>query len=163
MPKSMLLDTLIAAPVISEGIKRRAVQALISLEEVSRNCKPVKYLERKVPSLDAARVIVSYAEAKICRLFFKPITVPLRVWLSWKGTKMWKRMNLNTASNGGSDSSTYATTGFTKDSAFLMKGKDTQSWQSTSQKKEKNHQWTTKNGPRWLHLSWRKPSPPSWN
>ena len=110
----------------------------LSLEKVSQNSKPVKYLERKVPSLDATRVCVSYAEAKFCRLLFKPITVPLRVWLLWKGAKMWKRMNLNTASNGGSDNSKSATTGFTQGSAFLMKRKDTQHLDSTVIRRENN-------------------------
>ena len=67
----------------------------LSLEKASRSSKPVKYLERKVPSLDATRVCVSYAEAKFGRLFFKPITVPGRVWLSFNGTKVWKQIGSN--------------------------------------------------------------------
>ena len=65
----------------------------ITLENASRNSKPVKYLEQKIPSLDATRLCVSFAEAKFGRLFFKPITVPGRIWLSWKGTKMWKQIS----------------------------------------------------------------------
>mmetsp|Transcript_6086 Transcript_6086/g.13794 ORF Transcript_6086/g.13794 Transcript_6086/m.13794 type:complete len:211 (-) Transcript_6086:1043-1675(-) len=96
MPQSMLLNSLLAMPMISEGIKRRASRALLTLEKASRSSKPVKYLERKMPSLDATRVCVSYAEAKFGRLFFKPVTVPGRIWLSWKGTKMWKQIKSNT-------------------------------------------------------------------
>ncbi|KAL7551214.1 hypothetical protein ACHAWF_014408 [Thalassiosira exigua] len=90
-PRSMLLNSLLSAPVISDEIKRRASRALLALEKASRGSGPVRYLERKVPSLDATRLCVSYAEAKFGRLFFKPITVPGRIWLSWKGAKTWKR------------------------------------------------------------------------
>ena len=64
----------------------------LSLEKASRNSRPVQYLERKIPSLDATRLCVSYAEAKFGRLFLKPLTVPGRIWLSWKGAKVWKQM-----------------------------------------------------------------------
>jgi hypothetical protein len=69
---------------------------------------------------------VSYAEAKFGRLLLKPITVPLRVWLSWKGTKMLKRMKLNTTCVGGSDSSENVTRGFIQSSVILMKRRDLQ-------------------------------------
>mmetsp|Transcript_23012 Transcript_23012/g.40387 ORF Transcript_23012/g.40387 Transcript_23012/m.40387 type:complete len:164 (+) Transcript_23012:325-816(+) len=76
----------------------------ITLEKASRNSKPVKYLEQKIPSLDATRVCVSYAEAKFGRLFFKPITVPGRIWISWRGTKTWKQIKSSSrCCSGGGD------------------------------------------------------------
>mmetsp|Transcript_35842 Transcript_35842/g.61122 ORF Transcript_35842/g.61122 Transcript_35842/m.61122 type:complete len:233 (-) Transcript_35842:115-813(-) len=94
MPQSVLLNLLVSVPIIPDGIKRWASRSLLALEQASRNSKPVKYLEQKMPSLDATRVCVSYAEAKFGRLFFKPITVPGRIWLSWKGTKALKQMQI---------------------------------------------------------------------
>lgn len=108
------------------------------LEKASRNSKSVKYLERKVPSLDATQMCVSYAEAKFGRLCLKPITVPLRVWLSWKGTKMLKRMKLNTTCVIGSDSSENATTGFIQSSAILMKRRDMKQLDSTVIRRQNN-------------------------
>lgn len=70
------------------------------MEKASRNSKPVKYLERKIPSLDATRVAVSYTEAKFGRLFFKPVTVPARIWVSWKGARAWRRMMTDDGSHG---------------------------------------------------------------
>jgi hypothetical protein len=52
----------------------------------------VQYIQQKCPSVDATLLCVSYAEAKLGRLFFKPITVPGRIWLSLKGAKLWKQM-----------------------------------------------------------------------
>lgn len=62
------------------------------------------------------------------RLLAKPMTVPLRVWLSWKGTRMWKRMKSNAAyCDGGVDGNTNATTSgmIRGDVVFLMKRGDT--------------------------------------
>ena len=87
----------------------------ITLEKASRNSKPVKYLEQKMPSLDATRVCVSYAEAKFGRLFFKPITVPGRIWISWKGTKTWKQMKSSSrCCSGGGGGSAKVTAAFVK-------------------------------------------------
>ena len=69
----------------------------LTLERASRSSKPVKYLEHKIPSLDMTRLCVSFAEAKFGRLFFKPITVPGRIWLSWKGTKIWRQLGSSSA------------------------------------------------------------------
>lgn len=91
MPRSALLNSLVAMPFISDGVKRRAVSSLAALEKTSRNSKLVAFLERKMSSLDATRLCVSYAEAKLGRLFFKPFTIPARIWLSWKGTKLWQQ------------------------------------------------------------------------
>eukprot|EP00970_Alexandrium_tamarense_P005835 scaffold949_cov186-Alexandrium_tamarense.AAC.13 len=93
LPKSALLNSFVKVPFISDGIKKNICQAFISLEQTSRNSKLVQYLERKLPSLDATRLCVSYAEAKLGRLFFKPITVPGRIWISWKGTQLYKHLN----------------------------------------------------------------------
>jgi hypothetical protein len=59
----------------------------------------VQYIQQKCPSVDATLLCVSYAEAKLGRLFFKPITVPGRIWLSLKGAKLWKQMK-NIQANG---------------------------------------------------------------
>ncbi|KAL7450225.1 hypothetical protein ACHAWC_002180 [Mediolabrus comicus] len=91
MPRSALLNSLVAMPFISDDVKRRAVSSLAALEKTSRNSKLVAFLERKMSSLDATRLCVSYAEAKLGRLFFKPFTIPARIWLSWKGTKLWQQ------------------------------------------------------------------------
>lgn len=64
-----------------------------SLEQASRSSRAVQYIEQKIPSVDATLLCVSYAEAKFGRLFFKPVTVPGRIWLSLKGAKIWKRLN----------------------------------------------------------------------
>ncbi|KAL9180675.1 hypothetical protein ACHAXT_011128 [Thalassiosira profunda] len=69
MPSSLLLDSLVRIPGVSERAKQRACRTLLSLEKASRNSRPVQYLERKIPSLDATRLCVSYAEAKFGRLF----------------------------------------------------------------------------------------------
>ncbi len=91
MPRSALLNSLVAMPFISDGVKRRAVSSLAALEKTSRSSKLVAFLERKMSQLDATRLCVSYAEAKLGRLFFKPFTIPARIWLSWKGTKLWQQ------------------------------------------------------------------------
>ena len=95
MPRSALLNSFIAVPFISDGIKRRACSSLIALEKASRNSKLVAFLEQKNPSLDATRLCVSYADAKLGRLFFKPFTVPGRIWVSWIGTKAWQQLKTN--------------------------------------------------------------------
>jgi hypothetical protein len=59
----------------------------------------VKYIEQKIPSVDATLLCVSYAEAKFGRLFFKPITVPARIWLSLKGAKLWRQMTSSCKEN----------------------------------------------------------------
>ena len=64
------------------------LQTKLKVERASKNSRPVVYIQQKVPSLDVTRVCVSYTEAKFGRLFFKPITIPGRIWLSWKGTKL---------------------------------------------------------------------------
>lgn len=91
MPRSALLNSLVTTPFISDGIKRRACNSLAALEKASRRSKLVAYLERKMPSLDPTRLCVSYAEAKVGRLLFKPLTIPCRIWLSWKLTKLWQQ------------------------------------------------------------------------
>ena len=96
MPRSALLNSLVAMPFISDDVKRRAVSSLAALEKTSRNSKLVAFLERKMSSLDATRLCVSYAEAKLGRLFFKPFTIPARIWLSWKGTKLWQQQQFIT-------------------------------------------------------------------
>jgi len=93
MPKSVLLHSILAAPMVSDRMKKRAYLALASIERTSRNSRLAKFIERKIPSIDATRICVSYAEAKFGRLIFKPITVPGRIWLSWKGAKLWRQMN----------------------------------------------------------------------
>lgn len=95
MPRSALLNSLVATPFISDGIKRRACGSLVALEKASKNSKLVAFLDRKFPSLDATRLCVSYAEAKLGRLFFKPLTIPGRIWLSWTGTKAWQQLKTN--------------------------------------------------------------------
>jgi hypothetical protein len=95
MPRSALLNSFVAMPFISDGIKRRVCTSLVALEKASRNSKLVAFLDRKFPSLDATRLCVSYAEAKLGRLFFKPLTIPGRIWLSWKGTKAWQQLKIN--------------------------------------------------------------------
>jgi hypothetical protein len=96
MPRSALLNYLVAMPFISDGVKRRAISSLAALEKTSRNSKLVAFLERKMSTLDATRLCVSYAEAKLGRLFFKPFTIPARIWLSWKGTKLWQQQQFIT-------------------------------------------------------------------
>ena len=95
MPRSALINSFVAIPFISDGIKRKVCSSLIALERASRNSKLVAFLERKFPSLDATRLCVSYAEAKLGRLFFKPLTIPGRIWLSWTGTKAWQQLKTN--------------------------------------------------------------------
>lgn len=92
MPNSVLLNSILVSPMVSDGMKKRAYLALAAIERTSRNSKPVQFIERRIPSIDATRVCVSYAEAKLGRLFFKPVTIPGRIWLSWKGTKLWRQM-----------------------------------------------------------------------
>ena len=60
-------------------------------EAAAQRSKSIQRLQAKYPQLDGPRIVTSYVEAKIVRLFFKPITVPGRIWMSWKGTKWWKR------------------------------------------------------------------------
>lgn len=95
MPRSALLNSFVDMPFISDGIKRKVCSSLGVLEKASRNSKLVAFLDRKFPSLDATRLCVSYAEAKVGRLFFKPLTIPGRIWLSWKGTKAWQQLDRN--------------------------------------------------------------------
>lgn len=89
-PKSLLLNSVMFSSMVPNGIKRKLYQGLVSVEKGSRNSRAVKYLGRKFPALDATRVCVSYAEAKLGRLVVKPITVPGRIWLSWKAIKVLK-------------------------------------------------------------------------
>lgn len=103
MPQSVLLKSLISMSMIPEGIKLSATRAMLTLEKASHNSKPVKYLEQKIPSLDATRLCVSFAEAKFGRLFFKPITVPARIWFSWKSTKKWNQMISSDRFSGSSN------------------------------------------------------------
>ena len=60
-------------------------------EAAAQKSKSIQRLQTKYPQLDATRIATSYVEAKIVRLFFKPFTVPGRIWMSWKATKWWKR------------------------------------------------------------------------
>ena len=60
-------------------------------EKAAQKSKSIQRLQQKYPKLDGVRVVASFVEAKIVRLFFKPITVPGRIWMSWRLTKWWKR------------------------------------------------------------------------
>jgi len=60
-------------------------------ESAARKSKSIQRLQQKYPKLDGVRVVASFVEAKIVRLFFKPITVPGRIWMSWRLTKWCKR------------------------------------------------------------------------
>lgn len=53
-----------------------------------------KLLQTTVPSLDATKLATSFVEAKIGRLVVKPVTIPARLWMSWKGTLAWKQQEL---------------------------------------------------------------------
>lgn len=77
----------------------------LTIERTSRDSKLVQYLERKMPALDATRVCVSFAEAKFGRLFFKPLTVPGRIWMSWKGAKLWGQFKSNSSLSSKTDQS----------------------------------------------------------
>eukprot|EP00956_Cyclotella_meneghiniana_P001623 scaffold1800_cov87-Cyclotella_meneghiniana.AAC.9 len=95
VPKSVLLRSISKMPMLSDGSKRKICQAMISLESASQQSRAVQYIEQKIPSIDATLLCVSYAEAKFGRLFFKPITVPGRIWLSLKGAKLLKEYKGN--------------------------------------------------------------------
>ena len=96
MPRSALINSFVAIPFISDSIKRSACNSLVGLERSARNSRLVAYLDRKFSSMDATRLCVSYAEAKLGRLFFKPFTIPGRIWLSWTGTKAWQQLKTRT-------------------------------------------------------------------
>ena len=84
------LSNLIPASV--QSWYQRTVSALSKkAEEAAQNSKSIQRLQQKYPKLDGVRVVASFVEAKIVRLFFKPITVPGRIWMSWRLTKWWKR------------------------------------------------------------------------
>ena len=46
----------------------------------------------RFPHIDPARLATSYIEAKVGRLFLKPVTVPGRLWCSWKSTQAWNQI-----------------------------------------------------------------------
>uniref|UniRef100_A0A7S1YV05 Uncharacterized protein n=1 Tax=Ditylum brightwellii TaxID=49249 RepID=A0A7S1YV05_9STRA len=89
-PKSILLNALLSSSFVPQSIQKRAYSSLVSIEKASCNSSVVKFVQRTFPSIDATRLVLSFAEAKFGRLFFKPITVPGRIWLSWKGAKAWR-------------------------------------------------------------------------
>jgi hypothetical protein len=58
-----------------------------------------RLLSNTLPSsLDATRLATSFVEAKVGRLVLKPVTIPTRLWLSWRGTLLWKQQRQQSAS-----------------------------------------------------------------
>jgi hypothetical protein len=54
--------------------------------------KVQQLLQDTIPSLDATKLATSFIEAKLGRLVIKPITVPARLWLSWRATFAFKEI-----------------------------------------------------------------------
>ena len=54
--------------------------------------KVQQLLKDTIPSLDATKLATSFIEAKLGRLVIKPITVPTRLWLSWRATFAFKEL-----------------------------------------------------------------------
>mmetsp|Transcript_9829 Transcript_9829/g.13849 ORF Transcript_9829/g.13849 Transcript_9829/m.13849 type:complete len:152 (-) Transcript_9829:286-741(-) len=66
---------------------RQKTQAVVSQLEVSaQNSKMFRKIQNKF-NVDPGRFTLSYVESKIGRLFFKPITIPGRIWLSYRGSQ----------------------------------------------------------------------------
>mmetsp|Transcript_26852 Transcript_26852/g.58737 ORF Transcript_26852/g.58737 Transcript_26852/m.58737 type:complete len:201 (+) Transcript_26852:155-757(+) len=77
--------------LVPRPIKQRLQTLTQKVERTAQSSTVVQKLQARYPKLDGARIITSYVEAKVVRLFFKPITVPWRLWASWKLTKGWGR------------------------------------------------------------------------
>mmetsp|Transcript_26851 Transcript_26851/g.58735 ORF Transcript_26851/g.58735 Transcript_26851/m.58735 type:complete len:201 (+) Transcript_26851:155-757(+) len=77
--------------LVPRPIKQRLQTLTQKVERAAESSTVVQKLQARYPMLDGARIITSYVEAKVVRLFFKPITVPWRLWASWKLTKGWGR------------------------------------------------------------------------
>jgi hypothetical protein len=56
------------------------------LPSSTASCKIQTFLKETIPSLDATKLAMSFVEAKVGRFVIKPVTVPARLWLSWRGT-----------------------------------------------------------------------------
>ena len=97
------LSKLIPTPVQSWYHKTTSTLSS-KAEAAAQKSKSIQKLQTRYPQLDGVRVATSYVEAKIVRLFFKPITVPGRIWMSWKATKWWKRcLEIMRRNNDGND------------------------------------------------------------
>lgn len=58
----------------------------------SSNHQGLKFIQKRIPpkNIPGKRLATSFVEAKVGRLVVKPITIPARLWLSWKATVAWK-------------------------------------------------------------------------
>lgn len=72
---------------IPETWRRNWSAQLVQLEA---STKRSSWAQRLPASFDVPRLVISFCQAKLGRLFFKPITVPGRIWLSYKGTLAWR-------------------------------------------------------------------------
>jgi len=72
---------------IPETWRRNWTAQLVQLEASTTQSS---WAQRLPASLDIPRLVISFCQAKLGRLFFKPITVPGRIWLSYKGTLAWR-------------------------------------------------------------------------
>jgi len=85
--KSLILNALLSVPIFPEKFRFKANQVIVGLEMSTSSSRLVQFFQRKFPNIDATRLVSSYVEAKVGRLFFKPITVPGRIWISYKASK----------------------------------------------------------------------------
>ena len=89
--KSVLFKYLLSSPSPKTTKIQKKMSSLLQKMDTSKNSnKAIQFLQNKFPSIDPTRFTISYVEAKLVRLLFKPLTIPGRIWLSWKGTMTWK-------------------------------------------------------------------------
>lgn len=74
--------------------RKRTQAAVAQLEISAQKSKMFRKIQNRFPNIDPGRLTLSYVEAKIGRLFVKPITVPGRIWLSYKGAQAMSRFQL---------------------------------------------------------------------
>ncbi|KAI2509450.1 hypothetical protein MHU86_4951 [Fragilaria crotonensis] len=99
IPAFLIVHTALSAVLVSStwlwcyqspnpNILTRPLQKMTArlLPSSNSGSKIQTLLKEAIPSLDATKLAVSFVEAKVGRLMIKPLTVPARLWLSWRGT-----------------------------------------------------------------------------
>jgi len=100
---SFLLNTILKVDPVNRSksipLSSRLCLKISHMEEMAKESRLVNFVQRKLPWMDANRLTFSFVEAKICRLFLKPVTVPGRIWLSIRGAASWRQLKEHRDSN----------------------------------------------------------------
>jgi len=76
-------------------VQKQVLRLTRHFEASVKNSNAAQRILCKFPDFDPTRLTASLVEAKIARFFCKPVTIPGRIWLSFKAAQGWHRITAN--------------------------------------------------------------------